>query len=99
MQKINYTRGQITKAKGEVAKWTHIEGDHRTNLREAQANGAAKMVEKAIKKLEEVRKKFADLQFPDSNMIEKVNRCKECGSRIAERNEYCGECMCENDSF
>lgn len=28
----------------------------------------------------------------------KIRRCAGCGSPIAEFNDYCGECLCEDDS-
>lgn len=27
-----------------------------------------------------------------------INRCLDCGCAIAEGNNYCGECLCEDDS-
>ncbi|MDB5200552.1 MAG: hypothetical protein JWO92_2515 [Chitinophagaceae bacterium] len=93
MQKANYLRGVITNHEGNVKKWTHIEGSHRDNLRQGQADGAKKMIEKAMQKLSEVRKKFADLKFPDSNIIEIVVRCKDCGRKIKEGIV----CNCEED--
>jgi hypothetical protein len=68
MQSANYTRGLITAAKGEVAKWTAIEDGHRRNFKHAQADGAKKNIDKAIKRLAELRKKFADMKFPDENV-------------------------------
>jgi hypothetical protein len=29
---------------------------------------------------------------------ETVHRCSGCGARIAKGNDYCGECLCEDDS-
>lgn len=94
MQRANYRRGQITKAEANVAKWTAFEQYHRTHLHESQADGAAKNVEKAIKRLEEERQRFADLLFPDNNLAEAFSRCKECGSKTEYGIEYCGYDMC-----
>lgn len=98
MQKINYLRGLITTAKGEVAKWSNIESSFREKLQESRADGAKKMLEKATTKLNERREKFAAMKFPESDITIEVNRCKECGVKIATGNNYCGECMCEDDS-
>lgn len=101
MASINYLRGQITKAEGEVAKWTYIEDSHRRNLREGQANGAKKMIERAINKLERLRIKFDNISFPDSNIVaikKKTTQCESCGATIAGGNTYCAECLCEDDS-
>jgi uncharacterized OB-fold protein len=37
-------------------------------------------------------------KFDESDITIEVNRCKECGVEIAPGNNYCGECMCEDDS-
>jgi hypothetical protein len=96
MQSANYMRGLITKAKGNVAKWTKIEDVHRQELREANAAGAKKCLDKAMKFLEDIRVRFAALNFPDPNIVAEVHRCKECGCKIAKGNELCGECACED---
>lgn len=98
MQKANYYRGLITVAKGNVAKWTKIEATYRSDFRETRADGAKKMLDIAMGKLKKRREEFAALKFPESDMVTPVNRCKDCGCKIAEGNEYCGECMCEDDS-
>lgn len=67
MQSANFIRGLITKAEGEVARWTAIESGHRNNLREGQANGAKKLINKSIDKLAKVRQRFKDLKLPDEN--------------------------------
>ena len=69
MRQINHVRGLIAKQKGEVSKWSKIEDVHRQELREGQANGAKKLLEKAIKKLDELRLKFDQMKFPDSNIV------------------------------
>lgn len=96
MASANHTRGLITAAKGNVAKWTAIEDCHRRNLKEAQADGAKKMINKSIERLAVLRKKFADLKFPEDVPDPEPNRCKDCGAKIAEGNNYCGECLCED---
>lgn len=95
MQKANYLRGIITNRKGEVAKWTKIEDSFREQLKESQANGAQKMLKIALGKLDEARKKFDALQFPDSNLkVEKKKtvQCENCGAQIEEGNTYCNDC-------
>lgn len=99
MQSINYLRGRITKQEGEVAKWTRMEDVHRIELREGQANGAKKCLEKALAKLIDLRVKFEAITFPDSNIVKpKVQKvqCESCGASIAIGNTYCGECLCED---
>jgi len=70
MQSANLIRGLITKSKGEVARWTAIEAGHRNELREGQANGAKKCIEKAIHLLEKRRQKFKDLKLPGEDFVE-----------------------------
>lgn len=101
MQKANWLRGRITNAKLNVSKWTKIEDVYKKDLKESQAIGASKMLDKAMTKLEEYRDKFASIKFPDSDIVvEKIKKvqCEGCGSLIAEGNTYCGECICEDDS-
>jgi hypothetical protein len=99
MQSANLLRGHITNAKGQVSKWGNIEDSHRKELRESQADGAKKILEKAIKKLEELKAKFAAMKFPDSDIVvtqtERV-QCEGCGAPIAKGNTYCGECLVED---
>jgi hypothetical protein len=101
MQSINYQRGLITNAKGEVAKWTKIEAVAREQLREAQANGAKKMLDKAMAKLDALRAKFAAVSFPDSNIVTPIARnfCELCGTPIAVGFQYCGGCMGDQDVY
>lgn len=97
MQSCNYMRGIITKAKGDVAKWTKIEDVHRKELRQYQADGAKKCLQNAMKRLDELRIKFEGMSFPNSNIVAvKINKvqCEGCGAAIAEGNTYCGECLC-----
>jgi hypothetical protein len=99
MQQANYLRGLITKAEGEVAKWTRIQDVHRMEGREGQANGTKKILDNAIKRLEDLRKKFEGMSYPDSNILVVKRRsvqCEGCGAAIAEGNTYCGECLCED---
>ncbi len=99
MQKANYLRGQITIKKGNVAKWTNIEDSYRNEGKETQADGAKKLLSKAIGELNEIRKRFSDLQFPDVNLKtlkRETVQCEGCGAQIAKGNTYCGECLCED---
>lgn len=68
MQQVNYQRGLITAAKGNVAKWTNIEDTFRQNMQPTRADGANKMLLKAIARLDELREKFSKMEFPDSNL-------------------------------
>jgi|SRR3989304_8477154 len=99
MQSCNYVRGLITKAKGDVSKWTKIEMSYRSDLQHGKADGAKKMLEKALLKLESLRLKFDNMKFPESNIV-KVRvesvQCEGCGENIAKGNTYCGECLCED---
>lgn len=97
MQQANYRRGVITKAKGDVAKWTKIEAVHRQNLNEGSANGAKKCLDKAMVKLDQEREKFSAIKFPDSDIVKAyvLAHCMSCGNPVAQGNQYCGECICE----
>lgn len=72
MQRANHARGEITRAKGEVARWTAMEDSHRTNMRRGQADGAKKMLEKALLFLDKTRQKFADMKLPDENITDGI---------------------------
>jgi hypothetical protein len=96
MAQANYRRGIITSAKGNVTKWTQIEYEARKNLKHAQADGALKQLEKALKKLDEERAKFAALKFPESDLPEpKPVRCQLCGSVFAAGEEH----ICPEDNI
>jgi hypothetical protein len=95
MQKANYLRGLITKAKGEVAKWTKIEDVHRHEFRDGQANGAKKCLEKALQKLNGLREKFEELEFPPHNLTvipQKKAQCLGCGELVPEETDFCDNC-------
>lgn len=99
MQSCNYVRGLITKAEGNVAKWTKIEDSHIKAMRPGQAEGANKCLARAMIKLNELRMKFDNMKFPESNIVvvkKKSVQCEGCGMAIAEGNTYCGECLCED---
>lgn len=101
MRSVNHIRGLITKAEGDVAKWTKIEDSHRRELRPSQADGAKKLLDKAMARLNVLRLQFDNMKFPDSNIIiarKRSVQCEGCGAAIAEGNTYCGECLCEDDS-
>lgn len=92
MQKANYMRGLITIAKGNVAKWMAIEDSYRQNLRQGQAEGAKKIVDKYLNILSVKRADFAALVFPDNNLADKPNRCPDCGAKVApNENHICDE--------
>lgn len=98
MRQVNHLRGLITKAEGDVAKWKRIQDVHSRECREGQANGTKKILDKAIKKLDELRQKFDLMTFPDSNIVivkKRSVQCEGCGAAIAEGNTYCGECQIE----
>lgn len=99
MQKINHLRGLITNAKGEVAKWSNIESSFREKMQESRADGAKKMLDKAMVKLSELKEKFTAMKFPDSELSAvKLGtvQCEGCGASIRKGNTYCGECLCED---
>src|SRR6185295_19925773 len=101
MRQVNRLRGLITKAKGEIAKWSNIEDSNIKELRPGPAVGAKKCLQKAMAHLDELRIKFDNMQFPDSNIVivKKASvQCDGCGQPIAIGNTYCGECLCEDDS-
>jgi hypothetical protein len=85
MQRANYLRGLITKAKGEVAKWTKIEDVHR----------AKKCLERALQKLNGLRQKFDELEFPPHNLTvipQKKTQCIGCGELVPEEMDFCNNC-------
>jgi len=95
MQKANYWRGVITVAKGNVSKWTKIEMAYREQLRDAKANAAHNMLQKSLLRLNEVRKRFEDIKFPDNNLeSENTQRiqCENCGDLIIGHSGYCNNC-------
>ena len=65
MQKANYWRGIITTRKGEVARWTQIEGSHRENMQPGKADAAKNMIIKAIARLAQAREQFAAIKLPE----------------------------------
>lgn len=96
MQSCNYVRGQITKAKGDVAKWTKIEMSHRDNMQHGKADGAKKMLEKALSRLDAIRLKFEKMKFPDSNIVKiktESSQCEGCGEKISKEDIYCQKCL------
>lgn len=97
MQKANYWRGVITNAKGNVAKWTKIESSYRTNLQPSRADGAKQLLDKAMKRLQEVRDVFESIKFPENNVksIKKENvQCDLCGNKVENTDSiYCNYCM------
>jgi hypothetical protein len=96
MQKASLIRGKITKAKGNVAKWTKIEDVFRRDGNISRADGARKIVLKAIGELNKIKKELIDLKFPDNDLkpIIKQNTCKTCGEPIGKSDTYCND-ICE----
>jgi hypothetical protein len=95
MQKVNHLRGQITVAKGEVAKWTKIEMSYRQQGKITNADGALIVLKRAMGKLQEMRIKFAAMEFPDSNIKnqpKQIASCNICGETIVAGDEYCDGC-------
>lgn len=102
MRSVNHMRGLITKAEGNVAKWTRLEDHHRRELQQAQADGAKRQLITALNKLNQLRVQFDNMKYPDSNIVvikKKQVQCEGCGASIAEGNTYCGECLCEEDGI
>lgn len=101
MRSINHMRGLITKAEANVGKWTKLEDYHRREFQQSQADGCKTKLISALNKLNQLRLKFDEMKFPDSNIViarKKTVQCEGCGASIAEGNTYCGECLCEDDS-
>jgi predicted nucleic acid-binding Zn ribbon protein len=96
MSKANHIRGRITKAKGNVAKWTRIEDVYRREGNLTKADGTRKIILRAIDQLKSIQKEFEDLKFPDNNLkaIAKQNTCKTCGEPIGKNDSYCND-ICE----
>lgn len=96
MQKANYIRGLITKAKGDVAKWTKIEDTYRRDNQNNRADGARKSILKFMETLNKHRKDLADLKFPDNDLVaaNKQNTCSACGEPIGKLDKFCSD-ICE----
>lgn len=92
MRKANNWRGMIAAAKEEVSKWTRIEDSHRRELREGKADGAKKLLIKALDRLDVVRSKFAALEFPKE--YKKVKR--SAASIVAEQTDEEFEMLIES---
>lgn len=97
MASANSLRGYITKAEAAVGKWTKIEDVHRRELREEQANGAKKCIDKALIRLKSLRDKFSAMKFPDSDIPtdKYATKCKECGRKVPYGTDYCNSCTTE----
>lgn len=97
MQSANLIRGLITKAKGEVAKWSKIEDSYREDGKISNAEGAKKCLQKAIANLDRLRQKFEDLSFPENNIvvIKTSRKCDICGTETNQSNGYCPQCLTE----
>lgn len=98
MQKANYWRGIITKGEGNVAKWTKIESTFRTNLQPSRADGAKKMLDRALKDLKKYRNTFTDIKFPENNITNPVKhtvQCENCGDAVERPDDtvYCNKCL------
>lgn len=97
MQRANYLRGEITTKKDEVAKWTRIEASWIEKGEENRANGANKILKKALEQLEKSKQRFAELKFPESNIVikkkQKVQCEAGCGSLVDEGEVFCKECL------
>lgn len=96
MQKANYTRGLITKAKGDVAKWTKIEDTYRRDGQTTRAEGARKYLLKAMETLNKHKKTLSDLKFPDNDLVavHKQSTCQTCGEPIGKLDKFCSD-ICE----
>ena len=97
MQTANYMRGMITTFKGKVKQWGNLEAFYLEQLRQSQADGAKKMLEKAMIRLKEWRDKFAALKFPDSDIVVKGSslkaQCQMCGTPVKAGVDYCDGCL------
>lgn len=95
MQQANYIRGLITKAKGDVAKWTKIEDCYIRDLKEAQAKASNKMLQRAMAKLDKLRGDFKLLEFPESNIqsVGTKSECQICGNLTPNGVTLCDECL------
>lgn len=89
MQRANSLRGMISKAEGEVAKWTRMEQSHIANLKDGPARGAKVILDRALEKLNKIREEFKMLEFPDANAVSHDGRCRTCWRRIAEGETFC----------
>lgn len=93
MQQANQLRGLITFHKNNVAKWTKIEDVLIRELKHDKAKGPRKLLEISMAKLKEAQQKFANLTFPDPNLIEPTTKaiCEICEYPLPKDNicTYC----------
>lgn len=88
-------RGQITTAKGNVAKWSKIKDCYLQDLKQSQADGADKVLNKAFELLAQVRKRFEDLRLPEHNAPDTNTAvCSENGCKSKATMTYKGFEVC-----
>lgn len=71
MGSANYVRGLITTAKNNICRLTRLEDGLRRNLKHPQADGISKKILISIQRLEKLRAQFAEMKFPESDIVKK----------------------------
>src|SRR5688572_20191869 len=93
MQQLNHLCGLITKAKGDVARWTTLED---MCTRDGKDSTKAKeMLDRSIRKLSELRAQFASIIFPPHDLQtpkSPINYCRVCQTQIPVNDQYCHDC-------
>jgi hypothetical protein len=100
MRSANHMRGQITsynsqlKALEVIEDWHKKEGHFMTKKMDCKRK-------RIMDNLQKYKDKFKALEFPDSNLSTEVgkrkSKCMSCGESIPFRNQYCDECIINNN--
>lgn len=99
MRQLNHLRSEISKQKGQVARWTAIESSN-LELGKSIANVTVR-IRKEIEKLNSLKNMYAAIQFPAHDIPnEKINEkfCRICQTQISNDDEYCLICY-ENQNI
>src|SRR4051812_27521741 len=92
----------------KIKKWSSIyefsfqfwgEGNNNVFINKGGIELASFGGEPTIEDILKVALDWVNKQNPQGyKLVTKIRRCSSCGTRIAEGNDFCGECLCEDDS-